>query len=77
MIKVTVGNNTSRENVIVPITATPRQVLEENGIDYSRGQMTIDGCPMRPGDFDKTFGDLGIKEDGKCFLLSVVKADNA
>lgn len=75
MIKVTVGNNVKRVPVIVPPTTTLRAVLEQEGIDYSRGVMHLDGSSLNPGDLDKTFADFGITE--KCFLLNVVKADNA
>lgn len=75
MIKVTVGNNLKRESVIVDSTTTLRKVLEDNGIDYTRGVMHLDGSSLQPGDLDKTFGDFGIAET--CFLLNVVKADNA
>ena len=75
MIKVTVGNNLQRESVIVETTSTLREVLNNTGVDYTRGVMHLDGCSLGPGDLDKTFDDLGIKDD--CFLLNVVKADNA
>ena len=75
MIKVTVGNNLKRESVIVSANTTLRTVLEDNGIEYTRGVMHLDGASLAPGDLDKTFADFGIAE--KCFLLNVVKADNA
>ncbi len=75
MIKVVVGNNVKRETVIVDSNTTLRQVLEDAGIDYTRGVMHLDGSPLQPGDLDKTFADFGITE--KCYLLNVVKADNA
>ncbi len=76
MIKVTVGNNVKREQVIVPATTTLRQVLENAGIDYAtRGSLHLDGAPLGPGDLDKTFADFGITE--RTFLLQVIKADNA
>lgn len=75
MVKCVVGNNVKRETVIVPGETTLRTVLEDNGIDYTRGQMNLDGATLGPGDLDKTFADFGIAE--KCFLISVVKADNA
>ena len=80
MIKVVVGNNVKRETVLVPPTTTPRQALEQANIDYSRGVMHLDGSSINPGDLNKTFAELGY--DGtegrdKCFLLNVVKADNA
>lgn len=75
MVKVTVGNNIKRNAVIVDSTTTLRSVLKDNGIDYTRGTMHLDGCPLAPGDLDKTFVDLGIGEE--CWLLNVIKADNA
>lgn len=75
MIKVTVGSNVKRNTVIVDSTVTLRSVLKDNGIDYTRGTMHLDGCPLQPGDLDKTFKDFGLGEE--CWLLNVVKADNA
>ena len=75
MIKVTIGNNVKRKTEILDENTTLREALEEADIDYSRGAMNMDGSTLSPGDLDKTFADFGIAE--KCFLLSVVKADNA
>lgn len=75
MLKVVVGNNVKRETAIVDSTVTLRSVLESKGIDYTRGVMHLDGSSLQPGDLDKTFAQFGITE--KCFLLNVVKADNA
>ena len=75
MIKVIVGNNMKRETKIVSSDATPRQVLEDAQIDYSRGGVNMDGVTLMPGDLDKTFAQHGIAE--KCYLMQVVKTDNA
>jgi hypothetical protein len=75
MIKVTIGNNVKRESVIIDENTTLRTALEANGIDYTRGAMHLDGATLAAGDLDKTFAEFGITE--KCFLFSVVKADNA
>ena len=75
MIKVTIGNNVKRDHVLVDENTTLRACLEANGIDYTRGTMHLDGSTLAAGDLDKTFASFGIAE--KCFLLSVVKADNA
>jgi len=75
MIKVTIGNNVKRKTEILDENTTLRAALEEVEIDYSRGTMNLDGSSLGPGDLDKTFADFGITE--KCFLLNVVKADNA
>ena len=75
MINITVGNNMKRQTVAVDSETTVQQVLETAGIDYSRGMTTLNGAPLQPGDFYKTFGALGVTENA--YLLSVVKADNA
>lgn len=75
MIKVTVGNNVKRESNIIDENTTLRSALENAGVDYTRGVMHLDGSSFSPGDLDKTFASFGITE--KCFLLNVVKADNA
>lgn len=75
MVKVIVGTNTSKETVIVDNNRTLRSVLEEKEVDYTRGSMTLDGCSLKPGDLDKTFEELNVRD--KCYLLNVVKADNA
>jgi len=75
MIKVTIGNNVKRTTEILDKDTTLREALEIAEIDYSRGMMNLDGSPLSPGDLDKTFADFGIAE--KCYLLNVVKADNA
>lgn len=75
MIKVTVGNNVQRKSTIVDSSTTLRQVLDAAQIDYTRGSMHLDGAPLQPGDLDKTFAQFGITE--QCYLLNVVKTDNA
>lgn len=80
MIKVTVGNNVKREAVIIDENTTLRDCLEANGVDYTRGVMHLDGSSLGPGDLNKTFAEFGYDGTdghGKCFLLNVVKADNA
>ena len=75
MVKVTISNNVKRTTDILSDSTTLRTALEQAEIDYSRGLVNLDGSPLQPGDLDKTFADFGIAE--KCFLSSIVKADNA
>lgn len=75
MIKVTIGNNVQRNSVLIDENTTLRAALEANEVDYTSGTMHLDGSSLKPGDLDKTFASLGITE--KCYLLNVVKADNA
>lgn len=73
MIKVTIGTNTNRKEVIVDPSRTLKSVLDENGIDYSRGGIHLDGLSIAGADLNKTFTEHGIVED--CILISVVKGD--
>lgn len=75
MIQVTIGNNLERKKVTVDPNATLREILNENEIDYATATLHLDGCSLNPGDLDATFTDLGIT--GNCYLLAVIKADNA
>jgi hypothetical protein len=75
MIKLVVGSNVKKETKIVSSDMTLRQAFEEAGINYAAGVSTLDGAALGPGDLDKSFAQHGITE--KCFLYSVVKADNA
>lgn len=75
MIKVTIGNNLKRESVIIDENTTLRNALEDADIDYTRGMMHLDGASLAAGDLDRTFADFGVQD--RCYLLNVVKADNA
>lgn len=80
MIRVTIGNNLKRTAYNLDANTTLRSALEQAGVDYTTGTMNLDGSSLNPGDLNKTFAELGY--DGtegkdKCFLLNVVKADNA
>lgn len=75
MVRVTIGTNTSRKNIIVEESTTLREALESNNIDYSRANVNLDGASLNPGDMDKSFADLGIVEN--CFLIASIKQDNA
>ncbi len=66
MIKVTIGNNLSRQSVIIDENTTLRTALEANNIDYTVGMTSLDGSTLGAGDLDKTFADFGITE--KCYL---------
>ena len=75
MIKVTMGNNLERKSEVVNANTTLRAALDMVGINYNCGMMNLDGSPLDDEDLDRTFADFGITD--KCFLLNVVKADNA
>lgn len=75
MIKVIIGNNTTRISKNYTEDTTLREALEAAEIDYAIGMTSLDGATLGPGDIDKTFADMGVTE--KCYLMNVVKADNA
>ena len=73
MIKVIIGTNTNRQEILVDPHTTIRRVLEENNIDYGVGNVHLDGLSIPSQDLDKTFLEKGIKE--KCMLIIVAKAN--
>lgn len=75
MITVRAITNNFRDSFDWDENDTVRNFLEENEIDYSVGVTSIDGSPLKVGDMDKTFAQLGI--ESTCYLSVVVKADNA
>lgn len=77
MVQVTMSNNVKRVTEIMDANTTLRTALENVGIDYTAAGvvMSLDGAPIRPGDLDRSFSDLGVTE--KCFLSGIVKMDNA
>ena len=78
MLKVVVGNNANRDQVLVDENSTLREVLEDNEVEYATGVMHLDGAPIEPGDLNKTFADLGYSGvESRIYLINVVKTDNA
>lgn len=75
MLEVFVGTNTTRHKVSVDPSRTLRDVLESEGVNYQTTTVHMDGSALKPGDMDKSFADLGVTE--KCYLIAVVKTDNA
>lgn len=74
-IQVKISANLNRNTVLVDSTRTLKSVLDENNVDYGRGTITLDGSVVPLGGLEKTFDDYGISE--RCFLSSIIKADNA
>lgn len=73
MIRVTIGTNTNRKSITVDPSRTLKDVLDENGIDYSVGGIHLDGLAVGGEGLNKSFTEHGISED--CILISVVKGD--
>lgn len=75
MIKVTLITNSGREWAMASEDDTPRSILESKNVNYGVGKVTIDSVPLNMGDMDKPLGEL-VHNDS-CYLVCVVKADNA
>lgn len=72
MIRVLIGTNTNRKTVVIDPSKTIKEVLEENGVDYSTGGIHLDGESIGGAELNRTFAEKGINSD--CMLISVVNA---
>lgn len=75
MISITVGTNTKRKQVVVDPNLTVRQVLEQNGVNYSVGNINLDAKILNQSDLDKTLTELGVTSGA--YIINVAKAENA
>ena len=75
MFSLTIASADSRNPDIVDDNITPKQALENAGINYTRATVILDGCTMTPEKMNKSFHDLGIVGDAT--LAVCVKLDNA
>lgn len=79
-VRVTAGTTVDRKTGDFAPNTTIRSVLEELGVEYTRGVMHLDGASLNAGEINKTLAEFGYDgSDGhdRCYLLNVVKADNA
>lgn len=75
MIQIKIVTNAQRKTILTDENNTVRQVLEANEVNYAQAPVYIDGAPLKVGDHDKTFANLGITE--ACMLTAVIKTENA
>ena len=75
MIKVTVGCNTQRKQVIVPESSTLNEIFKNNDIDTSVGAAMLDGVPIRASEINMTLAELGVTD--ACYLIVTAKSDGA
>lgn len=73
MIKVLVGTNTNKKDVVIDPERTLREVLDENNVDYTTGGIHLSGLAVGRDGLDKSFSDYGVTD--VCTLISVVKGD--
>lgn len=77
MISINVRTNTQRRTVNEDITATPKQVFEELGVDTSTSMVNLNGTILSGADFNKSFEQLGVADGATANLNAIVKADGA
>ena len=75
MIKVITGTGLSRTELVIEASSTLMSAAEQAGLNIPAGGITLNGTMVSVSDFNKTFADFNITD--KCYLLQVVKADNA
>lgn len=73
MIQVLIGTNLNRKYITVDPSRTVKDVLQSENIDYSKGGIHLDGESLDAQSINKSFTELGVKED--CILVSIVKAE--
>lgn len=77
MISINVRTTTTRRTVTEDVTATPNQIFESLGVDISTSMVNLNGAPIRGGEFNKSFADLGVEDGSTVNLNAIVKADGA
>lgn len=80
MINVNYGVSSSTiRSAIVDENTTIRDFLNDHDMDYGRLVVSLDAETIRGEALDSTFKDfgIGVGSRDKCYLLCVIKADNA
>jgi sulfur carrier protein ThiS len=73
MIQVLIGTNLNRKQITVDPSRTVKDVLQSENIEYSKGGIHLDGESLDANSLNKSFTELGIKDE--CILVSIIKAD--
>lgn len=77
MVTINVRTNSIRRSVTTDVTATPKSVFTELGVDTSTSMVNLDGTPLTATDFNKSFEELGVEDGATAGLNAIVKADGA
>lgn len=77
MVKVTVSNNTKKNDVLVPVTATLREVANAAGVNLGSGGMYINGELINQSFLDSTLESLHVQDETEAMLIAVKNADSA
>jgi hypothetical protein len=74
-IEMKIGTNTKRTTVIVDSSLSPKQVLTEQEIDFSRATVHLDGSVLSAQEMNTSLDKLGVSDSS--YLIAVTKMDNA
>jgi hypothetical protein len=75
MIKVTIASTDERKTAIVEDTDSVKKILTDNGINYAKATLMLDGMILGAADINKTMKDLNVGAD--CIISVTIKMDNA
>ena len=75
MIRVNFSTNAGTTQEIFTPDTTLRGVFESFGINLNNRQVFVDGSPIRVGDMDRNFDQLGITSS--CTLSAIDQKNNA
>ena len=75
MIKVISGTSLNKTELVLDPSTTILEAAEQANLNVAAGGITLNDSVVGSADFNKTFADYGVTD--KCYLLQVVKADNA
>ena len=75
MIKVNISTIDERKSTIVDAGLTPKQILNQEGINYQRATLMLDGLVLDAGTANLPLADLHIVDE--CYLAVSIKMDNA
>lgn len=74
-IKVKIGSNMNRTEILVDSAKTLREVLEDNDVSYATSTIYVDGVTVPLGGMDKTLDELNLKDGA--YIISATKTENA
>ena len=75
MIKVIVKNNVNENEIIVDENSSIKDVLDNEGVDYTTRMIALNGETIRIEDLTKSFKDFTLKEYN--YLMAMKRLDNA
>lgn len=77
MMFISVSDSSTRygDQMVNEAVDTPRSLFEKLGVNYQRGQASLNGSILSSDKLDMTFAQLGVS--GRATLNSIVKGDGA